>query len=263
MPKIGIIGGTGIYNQDSFELIKEVYPNTKYGKPSDKILIGKINGVEVAFLHRHAADHHIPPTEVPYKANIAVLKELGCDIIISPCAVGSLREDYKPGDIVIVDQFVDFTKKRDYTFFNDKAIHIAIPDPFCPQVNAVFDKVAKKQKISYHLGGTYVCIEGPRFSTRAESRMFRNFGDLVGMTLVPECQLAREMGICYCSLATVTDYDAWKEEAVDSAMVVRTMAACLDKITKLLEQGLPLIDKLPSCHCADAAGEAGAIVGKK
>ena len=259
MPRIAIIGGTGVYNPERFELIKKVFPDTPYGKPSDEILIGKINGVEVAFLPRHGNKHQHPPSSVPYRANIYALKELGVEMIVSPCAVGSLREDYRPGDLIIVDQFVDFTKKRDYTFFMDKTVHIAIPDPFCPQMNAVFDKAAKEMKIPYHMGGTYVCIEGPRFSTRAESRMFKEFADIIGMTAVPECQLAREMGMCYCSLATITDYDAWKEETVDIEMVKKTMASCLDKVLRLLEAGLPKIKK-DGCHeCIKAAKSCGAV----
>ena len=259
MPRIAIIGGTGVYNPERFELIKKVFPDTPYGKPSDEILIGKINGVEVAFLPRHGNKHQHPPSSVPYRANIYALKQLGVEMIVSPCAVGSLREDFKPGDLIIVDQMIDFTKKRDYTFFMDRTVHIAIPDPFCPQMNAVFDKAAKGMKIPYHMGGTYICIEGPRFSTRAESRMFKQFADIIGMTAVPECQLAREMGMCYCSLATITDYDAWKEETVDIDMVLKTMAECLDKICTILEKARPELDKLPKCSCIDAAIGAGAI----
>ena len=202
---IAVIGGTGIYNPDTFELIDKVFPDTPYGKPSDEILIGKIAGVEVAFLHRHGTTVPYPASSVPYKANMYALKQLGCKYVISACAVGSLQRKFASGDLVLVDQFIDFTKKRDYTYFNDSITHIAIPDPFCDYLNAVFAETAKKLGIKFHNGGTYVCIEGPRFSTRAESRMFRQFGDIIGMTVVPECQLARELGMCYCSLATITD----------------------------------------------------------
>ena len=259
MPRIAIIGGTGVYNPDRFELIDKVFPDTPYGKPSDEILIGRINGVEIAFLPRHGNSHQHPPSDVPYKANISALKSLGVEMVISPCAVGSLREDFAPGDMIIVDQFVDFTKSRDYSFFHDRTVHIALPDPFCPEMNAIFDSAAKDMGIPYHMGGTYVCIEGPRFSTRAESRMFRQFADIVGMTLVPECQLAREAGMCYCSIATVTDYDAWKEETVDFDMVLRTMAESLEKISTILEKALPELAKLPKCQCREAAVSAGAI----
>ncbi|MBO7409541.1 MAG: S-methyl-5'-thioadenosine phosphorylase [Candidatus Methanomethylophilaceae archaeon] len=263
MPRIGIIGGTGVYNQDTFELKETVFPDTPYGKPSDKILIGKINGVEVAFLPRHGMAHQYPPTDVPYKANIYALKQLGVEMIVSPCAVGSLTDDFKPGDLIIVDQFIDFTKCRDYTFFHDRTVHMSIADPFCPNMNRIFEEKAKEMGISYHMGGRYVCIEGPRFSTRAESHMFRSFGDLIGMTVVPECQLAREMGMCYCSLATITDYDAWKDEVVDFDMIVRTMNACLAKICEILERGLPELVKLPKhCVCIEPAISAGAVEEK-
>ena len=262
MPKIGIIGGTGVYNPERFELKEKVFPDTPFGKPSDEILIGKINGVEVAFLPRHGNNHQYPPSSVPYRADIYALKKLGVEIIVSPCAVGSLREDYVPGDMVIVDQMIDFTKKRDYTYFMDSTVHMAMPEPFCPQVSKVFDECAKEMGIRYHMGGAYVCIEGPRFSTRAESRMFRILGgDLIGMTLVPECQLAREAGMCYCSLATITDYDAWKEETVTMEMVVKTMAECLDKICRILELALPRLEGLPACNCIDEPTASGAIEG--
>ncbi|NLN71995.1 MAG: S-methyl-5'-thioadenosine phosphorylase [Thermoplasmatales archaeon] len=258
MVKIGIIGGSGVYNPDRFEQIRTEFPDTPYGKPSDEILIGKINGTEVAFLPRHGKNHQHPPHSVPYRANIWALKSLGVDSIISPCAVGSLKEDYHPGDTVIVDQFVDFTKTRKYTFFDDKTVHISMPEPFCPDLTDVFAKAAGEMGIRFHKGGTYICIEGPRFSTRAESAMFRNFGDIIGMTLVPECQLAREMGMCYCSIATVTDYDAWKEEAVDIKMVLDTMSQCLKNVTRILEIGLPMVKKDRSCGCWLAAEESGA-----
>ena len=260
MPRIGIIGGTGVYNPERFELIEKVFPDTPYGKPSDEILIGKINGVEVAFLPRHGNSHQHPPSGVPYRANIYALKKLGVEMIVSPCAVGSPREDYAPGDLIIVDQMIDFTKKRDYTFFTDVTVHTAMPEPFCPQMCKVFKECAEEMGISYHMGGAYVCIEGPRFSTRAESKMFRLLGgDLVGMTAVPECQLAREAGMCYCSLATITDYDAWKEETVTMEMVVKTMSECLDKICRILELGLPKLEKLGACSCIDEPKGSGAI----
>lgn len=258
MVKIGIIGGSGIYNPDTFEKIKTVFPDTEYGKPSDEILIGKINGVEIAFLPRHGKNHQHPPTSVPYRANIQAMKDLGVEIIISPCAVGSLQEKYKPGDLVIVDQFIDYTKKRDYTFFDKRTVHISIPDPFCGDVGKIFADTAKTLGIKYHKAGTYVCIEGPRFSTRAESKMFRQFGDIIGMTLVPECQLARELGMCYCSLATITDYDMWNEEPVDIQMVLNTMKECQAHIMRLLEKGLPEVAKKKPCGCANAAKDAGA-----
>jgi len=258
MPKIAVIGGTGIYNPDSFEIIKTVFPDTPYGKPSDEIMIGRIAGVEVAFLFRHGRSHQHPPSSVPYRANMWALKSLGCEFVISACAVGSLHIEYAPGDLVMPTQFIDFTKKRDYTFFDKKTVHISIPDPFCEYLNKVFVNVAKGMGIKYHLGGTYVCIEGPRFSTRAESNMFRHFGDIIGMTVVPECQLARELGMCYCSLATITDYDVWNDEDVSIDLVVKTMNECLAKVLRLLELGLPKI-RYRDCDCKKAAKDCGAL----
>jgi len=257
MVRIGIIGGSGIYNPDTFETVRKIYPETRYGRPSDEMVIGKIAGVEVAFIPRHGSKHQFPPSSVPYRANIQALKDIGVEMIISPCAVGSLKEEYRPGDLVIVDQFIDLTKKRDYTFFDDRTVHISIADPFCEELSQIFGNAAKEMNIRYHGKGTYICIEGPRFSTKAESNMFRNFADIIGMTVVPECQLARELGMCYCSLATVTDYDVWKDEPVDIGMVLRTMSECLSKVTRLLEIGLPRIPEKRGCGCADAPKDAG------
>ncbi|MCL2317996.1 MAG: S-methyl-5'-thioadenosine phosphorylase [Methanomassiliicoccaceae archaeon] len=258
MPKIAIIGGTGVYSPTSFKTKRTVFPDTPYGKPSDEIMIGEIAGVEVAFIFRHGKSHQHPPTDVPYRANMWALKELGCEYIISACAVGSLQIEFAPGDLVIPDQFIDFTKNREYTYFDKKVVHISMPDPFCSYLNNIFDKAAKEMKIRHHLGGTYICIEGARFSTRAESRMFKQFGDIIGMTLVPECQLARELGMCYCSLATVTDYDVWHEEDVSTEMVRKTMNESIAKVLKLLELGVPRIKK-KDCICIEAAEKGGAL----
>jgi len=257
MPRIAIVGGTGIYDPGAFETIDTVYPDTPYGKPSDEIMIGRIAGIEIAFLFRHGKSHQHPPTSVPYKANMWALKSLGCECVISACAVGSLRLEYAPGDLVIPDQFIDFTKRRDYTYFNDRTVHISIPDPFCDHMSQVFTDVARDMGIRHHTKGTYMCIEGPRFSTRAESHMFRQFADIIGMTVVPECQLARELGMSYCSLATVTDYDVWHEEDVSIEMVTKTMKECLSKIQRLLELGLPKLDP-SACDGESAAKACGA-----
>ena len=260
MPIIGIIGGTGIYNPDTFEQIAEVYPDTPYGKPSSKIMIGKISGVEVAFLFRHGHDGPAyPPSSVPYRANMYALKALGCKYVISACAVGSLQVEYEPGDLVLTTDFIDFTKKRDYTFYDNKVVHISIAEPFCKYLNGIFEETAKELGMKYHNSGRYICIEGPRFSTKAESAMFRNYGDIIGMTVCPECQLARELGMCYCSLATITDYDVWNEDPVTIEMVVKTMAKCLDNVLNLLEKGLPKI-KYDGCEeCVKPGQQCGAI----
>ncbi|HRU11062.1 MAG TPA: S-methyl-5'-thioadenosine phosphorylase, partial [Methanomassiliicoccales archaeon] len=229
--RIGIIGGTGVYDPDMFELKETVRPHTPYGPASDEIQLGELNGVPVAFLPRHGRGHAIPPHMINYRANIYALRQVGVERVVSPCAVGSLQEEYKPGEIVLVDQFIDLTKGRRYTFFDGpRTVHISTADPFCPEMNALFAKEAKRAKIPVHAGGTYVCIEGPRFSTRAESRMFKAFADVIGMTLAPECALAREMEMCYTSLATITDYDVWAEHPVDTATVLRIMAENADRV---------------------------------
>ena len=258
--RIGIIGGTGVYDPKMFELKETVRPFTPYGPPSDDIQIGTMEGVDVAFLPRHGKGHVYPPHKVNYKANIWALKDVGVDRIISPCAVGSLQEEYEPGEIVIVDQFIDMTKNRAYSFYDGpKTVHISMADPFCPEMSSIFIKEAKRKKVPVHDKGTYVCIEGPRFSTRAESQMYRAFADIIGMTLVPECQLAREMEMCYCSLAMITDYDVWADHPVDTASILRTMAENVDKIRTLIEAALPKIPAVrKKCPCPDSLKSAGA-----
>ncbi len=226
MPLIGIVAGSGVI-PDEFVLEREECPHTPYGKPSDPISVGRIGKVEVAILYRHGKQHQYPPTSVPYKANMYALRSLGVKYVISVCAVGSLQEDYRPGDLVIADQVIDLTRRRDLTYFLDETVHISMPDPCCPYLGMAFAFVAEEMGIRYHTTGTYVCIEGPRFSTRAESAMMRSFnGTIVGMTMIPEVNLARELGMCYCSLATVTDYDCWKDEDVTLDMVMKTMSEC-------------------------------------
>ena len=258
--RIGIIGGSGVYDPEIFTVKDEVSMSTPYGPPSDTILVGEMEGMGVAFLPRHGKGHKIPPHKVNCRANIWALKQLGVERIISPCAVGSEQEDYAPGDLVIVDQFIDFTKGRDYTFFDgSKTVHIGLADPFCPELREVFIREAEAMGIDYHSKGTYVCIEGPRFSTRAESRMFRNFADIIGMTLVPECQLAREMEMCYVSLAMITDYDTWSEHPVDTATVMATMTENMDKIKEILKRGIAKIpEKRTECDCPHTLEQAGA-----
>jgi len=258
--RIGIIGGTGVYDPKMFELKETVRPFTPYGPPSDDIQIGTMEGVDVAFLPRHGKGHVYPPHKVNYKANIWALKDVGVDRIISPCAVGSLQEEYEPGEIVIVDQFIDMTKNRAYSFYDGpRTVHISMADPFCPEMSSIFIKEAKRKKVPVHDKGTYVCIEGPRFSTRAESQMYKAFADIIGMTLVPECQLAREMEMCYCSLAMITDYDVWADRPVDTATILHTMAENMDRIRTLITATLP---KIPAsrkkCACPETLKAAGA-----
>lgn len=218
---IGFIGGSGLY--DLIDVRENRKMETPFGVPSSEIEIGSIGGVDVAFLPRHGKKHTIPPHNVNYRANIWSLKEVGCEEIIGINAVGSLREEMKPGDIVIPDQFIDFTKNRKLTFYDGPdVVHISTADPFCPRLSGELYNSAKKFSET-HGKGTYVVIEGPRFSTRAESKMFRQFGDIIGMTLVPEISLADELGMCYGMIATVTDYDAWLDEAVEASEVIKIL----------------------------------------
>lgn len=258
--RIGIIGGTGFYDPEMFKLRETIKLSTPYGPPSDDIQIGEIEGTRIAFMSRHGKNHIYPPHKVNNRANLWALKQVGVDRIVSPCTVGSLQEEFKPGEIVIVDQFIDFTKKRDYTFFDGvKTVHISAADPFCTELRSGFIKEAKRLKLPHHKTGTYVCIEGPRFSTRAESQMFRAFADIIGMTLVPECQLARELDMCYSSLAMITDYDVWAERPVDVKMILKTMAANVDKIQRLIVSALPKIpQERKRCECPETLKTAGA-----
>lgn len=259
MPSIALIGGSGVV-PENFVKESEVFPDTPYGKPSDPIAIGRIGDVEVAFLYRHGIEHQHPPTSVPYKANMYALRSIGVKYVISVCAVGSLQEECRPGDLVIADQVIDFTRRRDLTYFLNDTVHITMPDPCCPYVSGIFSEVAEEMGIRHHDSGTYVCIEGPRFSTRAESAMFRAIdGTIVGMTMIPEVNLARELGMCYTSLATVTDYDCWKDEDVTIEMVMKTMAECNSRIQELLVRGLPRIGDTPKCSCIEAAKGCGAL----
>ena len=255
-PKIAIIGGSGVYDPGIFKKKKEVKIKTPFGYPSAPIEIGNFLGTKVAFLARHGKKHEFPPHKVPQRANIWALKSLGIENIIGICAVGSLKENYKPGEIAVCDQFIDFTKKRDYTFYDEGATHVSLADPFCPELRELFIKEAKKLKIPVHSAGTYWCIEGPRFSTRAESKFFRNFADIIGMTLVPEAILARELEMCYLSLAMITDYDVWQTKPVSADEVIKMMGKNLKSIKKLLTAGIPKIKDNRSCQCKTALKNA-------
>ena len=260
--EIGIFGGTGIYDSEMLQNSKEITIETPYGKTSDTITIGELDGKKVAFMPRHGKKHSIPPHMINYCANIWAFKELGITRIISPSAVGSLKEEIKPGDFVLPTQFIDFTKSRRTSFSEEgKVIHISVADPFCPELQEIVSNVANSQGISLHKDCTYTCIEGPRFSTKAESRFFKSTGaDIIGMTLVPECQLAREAQICYVSIATVTDYDVWAEKPVTAKEVIDTLSKNVQSTKKLL---VKLINKMPDdfttkrkCSCEKALTEA-------
>ena len=256
--EIGIFGGTGIYDSGILENSQEIEINTPYGKPSDKITVGIFKGRKIAFLPRHGKKHTIAPHMINFKANIWAFKELGITRIIAPSAVGSLKEEFEPGNFALPTQFLDFTKSRDGSFSEDgRVIHISVADPFCPELQLSILEVADNQNVEIHKDCTYVCIEGPRFSTKAESKFYRTTGaEIIGMTLVPECQLAREAQMCYASISTVTDYDVWAEKPVTAKEVIETLSKNVERTKKILTE---LIDKIPktrSCSCQKALTEA-------
>lgn len=258
--EIGVIGGTGLYDPKLLKNVQEVNVETPYGNPSDAITVGELSGKCVAFLPRHGKKHTIRPTDINVRANIFALKKLGVKRIIAPSTVGSLREEYHPGDIVFVDQFIDRTTRREQSFYTkDKVCHISIADPMCPELRQYFLSVAKGMGISMHETGTYVCIEGPRFSSKAESKMYRQWGaDVVGMTLVPECVLAREAEICYASISTVTDYDVWKDHPVCVDDIIKTMKSNIEIVKRIIAE---TVEKLPvTCNCACETALTGAFV---
>ena len=235
--KVGIIGGSGMDDPNLLSNPKAIEMETPYGKPSDKLLGGTIQNTEVVILARHAKDHSISPTRIPFRANIWALKNAGCTHILATTACGSLREHLKPGDLVFIDQFIDWTKLRKLSFFEDEVVHTAMPEPFDNHMRAKLAETARNLGYRHHEKGVMITIEGPRFSTRAESHMFRLLGaDLINMSTVPEVSLANELKIPYQSIAMVTDYDCWKEneEPVTFEMVMGTMKENAEKVKNLL-----------------------------
>ncbi|RLE53085.1 MAG: S-methyl-5'-thioadenosine phosphorylase [Candidatus Methanomethylicota archaeon] len=255
--EIAIIGGTGHYDPEILEGAEEVKVYTPYGSPS-WLVVGEYKGKKVAFIPRHGRKHVLPPHRINYKANIWALKELGVTRILAPSAVGSLREELKPGDIVIPSQFIDFTKNRDYTFYEGGIVgHFSLADPFCPELTEIVYNTAVSLGLPVHRDKTYICIEGPRFSTRAESKLYRMWGaDVIGMTLIPEAILARELEICYLPITTITDYDVWAEKPVTAEEVVKTLKANVEKVNKLLREVIPKIPSERNCVCSRASKEA-------
>ena len=245
MTKIGIIGGSGLDDPKLLKDYEDLTMKTKYGNPSSPIVTGTIKNVEVAILARHGRNHSIHPSGVNYRANIWALKEIGCTHILATTAVGSLREEIHPGHLVFPNQFIDFTKKREYTFFDEeKVIHTPMADPFSEILRNPLIDSAKKLGLKFHPKGTVVTIEGPRFSTRAESHMFRMIGaDVINMSTVPEVSLAKELEIEYATVAMSTDYDCWKEneEPVTFEMVMKTMKNNSENVKKLIVETIPKI----------------------
>ncbi len=247
--KVGIIGGSGMDDPRLMKGIKEKKIKTPYGNPSSPLTIGKIDGVDTVILARHGKDHSIYPTGVNYRANVYALKKEGCTHMLATTAVGSLREKIKPGDLIFVDQFIDNTKHRPLTFHDEKVIHTPMSEPFCKNLRSLLIASAKDLNLKHHPKGTVITIEGPRFSTKAESHMFRSFGaDVVNMSTVPEVILAREVGICYQTIAMSTDYDCWKEgeEPVTWEIILSIMTKNAENVKKLL---LKTITKIKNTKC--------------
>jgi 5'-methylthioadenosine phosphorylase len=258
--KIGVIGGSGLYQMEHMTEIEEVRVQTPFGDPSDVITIGNVSGASMAFLPRHGRGHRLNPSEVPSRANIWALKSLGVEWIISVSAVGSLREDVAPRDLLIPDQLYDRTKSRENSFFEGGiVVHCAFADPFCPELRQKITHAAHELgDVKVHDSGTLLCMEGPLFSTKAESRIYRSMGlDIIGMTALPEAKLAREAEICYATIACITDYDSWheSEEPVTVDMVINNLSANVANAQRILcdlAQSLPADRSHQNCGCADA-----------
>lgn len=256
---IGVIGGSGVYQIDGLEGASWVRVKSPWGKPSDEVLLGRLDGVPMAFLPRHGRGHVHAPSDIPFRANIDTLKRLGCTDVVAVSAVGSLREDFRPGDFVIVDQFIDRTFARAKSFFGTGCVaHVGFSHPTCPRLSAACADAARGAGVTVHDGATYLAMEGPQFSTLAESRLYRAWGaDVIGMTGMPEAKLAREAELCYASVAMVTDYDCWHpgHDAVDVAAVIRTLTANAGH-ARALVAGLPARlgpDRTPCPHGCDRA----------
>jgi 5'-methylthioadenosine phosphorylase len=261
-PTLAIIGGSGLYNIAGLEDTQELHLETPFGKPSAPIVVGNLEGQRVAFLARHGIGHHISPSEVPYRANIYALKSLGVERIVSISACGSLREDYAPGEIVVPDQIFDLTHRRARSFFGEGMVaHLSIADPFCPDLSGRICQAVQEAGGIVHLSGAFITIEGPRFSTKAESNTYRAWGmSIIGMTTSPEAFLAREAEICYAVMAHVTDYDVWhvSEQAVTVEMVIEI----LQRNTELAQSAVRLLAKTltPERPCACPHALAGALI---
>ena len=258
--KVGIIGGSGLYQIEGMTEAKEIRVKTPFGNPSDAITLGKMEGVEVAFLPRHGRGHYLSPSELPSKANIYAMKTLGVEYIIAVATVGSLQEKIRPLDIVIPDQIIDRTFLRQDTFFGNGIVgHVAFADPFCPVLGDVLYDSARELEIRAHDGGICIVMEGPQFSTRAESELYRSWGaHVIYMTGLPEAKLAREAEICYAAMAVVTDYDCWKEtyEVVSTEMVLDNLRRGTETVKKLLRHAISHMPKSRNCICSSALKNA-------
>ena len=254
--QIGIIGGSGLYAMPGLSNVREERVETPFGDPSDNFILGDLEGQQVAFLARHGRGHRILPSELNYRANIFAMKLLGVERILSISAVGSLKEEHKPTDFVIPDQFIDRTYARVSTFFGDGIVaHVSFGDPVCAEVAAVFEQACNAVGVVGKKRGTYVCMEGPQFSTRAESNLYRSWGaDVIGMTNLQEAKLAREAEICYATLAMVTDYDCWREghDDVTVDQVVAVLHQNAENAAKVVRAAVGMLSSARSCACQNA-----------
>ncbi len=257
---IGVIGGSGLYEMDGLTGVDFVNVDTPFGKPSDAVVLGDLDGVRVAFLPRHGRGHRFNPSHIPARANIFALKTLGVARVISVSAVGSLKEEFAPLDLVVPDQLIDRTKLRESTFFDtDVVVHVAMAEPFCAHSSQVVHQAARQLDITVHLGGTMVVMEGPAFSTKAESIMYRSWGaDIIGMTALPEAKLAREAEMCYSTMAWITDYDCWHlgSESVTVEMVIANLQKNVATSKALLRQVIPALGGKRDCPCESALRDA-------
>ncbi len=259
-PKIGIIGGSGLYSMPGFELQTETVVDTPWGRPSDSYVLGTLSGKDVAFLARHGRGHRISPSELNFRANIYGFKKLGVERIISLSAVGSLKEEHKPLEFIIPDQFFDRTRGRASTFFGDGlVVHISFADPICPEISRIVHEACRAEGVAAKLGGTYLCMEGPQFSTKAESNVYRCWGmDVIGMTNLQEAKLAREAEICYVTVAMVTDYDCWHpdHDSVTVTQIISNLMRNAENACKVVARAVAAIPNARGCKCGSALAHA-------
>jgi 5'-methylthioadenosine phosphorylase len=253
---LGVIGGSGLYGMEDLKNVRQVAVRTPFGVPSDALVVGELEGRTVAFLPRHGRGHRIAPSQINFRANIYAMKKIGVDALLSISAVGSMKEGIRPGDVVVVDQFFDNTKLRQNTFFSDGvAGHVAFADPVCPVLSGIAVEAARKVVRRVHRRGTYLCIEGPAFSTRAESNIYRKWGvDVIGMTNMPEAKLAREAELCYAALALATDYDCWhdSEEDVSVEAILAILKRNVENSGKIVREVAKRLPLSGGCGCGEA-----------
>lgn len=258
MARLGVIGGSGLYRLEGLEVLDELELHTPFGAPSAPLVLARAEGCELVFLPRHGAGHRIPPHRLNHRANIFAMKLAEVEAIVSISAVGSLKEEVAPGDFVLVDQFIDWTR-RPSTFFDDAAVHVSMAEPTCARLRKMLEEACEEAGVRIHARGTYLCIEGPQFSTRAESELYRRWGaDVIGMTNAPEAKLAREAGICYATLAMATDYDCWRKahEAVSTDMVLATLRRNAENAKRVLQRLWTRWEPHPGCACHEALKHA-------